>query len=363
MTLQSVAEKMNIGSYQTLSSVERGTRSLRASELTQLCRIYHRNVDFFLSEDEPVEVPAVFAWRSKSDEADPSVLEAEVLHLLNNYHMLEQLSDEPECDDLKVWDSDDEPLTIESVQKKAGEILEALDLSHCPGNDLVSALEKKMNVKIINYDLGGHGSAMCTYGGFGYAIAVERTHAPWRRSFSIAHELFHLLSRDIFPLAKVHKSGSGTKPIEEVLADAFAASLLLSEDALLNSVEKHVKEGKIAFRDLEYVAFDLGVSTAALLWRLVNLKRIAKDDVQSYLTSPQHQHASKNIRRGANTYAPKFSNRFVLLGLKALDEGKISKGKFCEIFGISRHEFSDFIAERGDFEGTVDDSEIELNYT
>ncbi len=86
LSLESVAERIGFGCYQTLSNIEKGVRTLKASELSELSRVYSRDSNFFLDLDEPIAQLPQFAWRQKQENSGAVEVEAEIDQLLTYYH-------------------------------------------------------------------------------------------------------------------------------------------------------------------------------------------------------------------------------------------------------------------------------------
>ena len=221
-----------------------------------------------------------------------------------------------------------------------------------------------MKIKVLFLDLEGSGSAISTKGDYGYSIIIDAKEAPWRRNFNLAHELFHILAINYFPLEEIHQTGNDEeKPKVEKLADAFASALLIPKEPLSKELHKRATDNKIPWIELMHLAVEFGVSHEALLWRLCNMGKIKKERVNDIIKSEEFKTINKEVRGDTNQPANPYSDRFVLLAHKALSEGRISKGKFCNIFDIKRAEFDSFINSRGDLSNYSNGTEIQLDNT
>jgi len=363
LTLVKVVGQAGFNSYQTLASIEKGSRPVKVSELARLSKIYSRDPMYFIQEKEPIEGTPVFAWRNKSAVADTKKMEARIHYLLTNYHLLEEITGETQPQELDPWDKPERQLTFGAVAERAQNLVAELNMSYRPGVNLTKALEEKLNLKILHLEMGGIGSALCSRGDYGFAITVNASDPPWRRNFDLAHDLFHLYAINIYPVDKLHQPEENGKDQVERLADSFAAALLMPEEPLLDELDKRVVNRRIAWVDLIRIAMEFEVSTQALLWRLVNLSKLKADMVTQVINSPEFESMNRQLRSEKNRPAQEYSARFVWLGLKALSESKISKSKFCQIFNIRKTEFPTFIAGWGYTEDLVNEPEVELNYT
>ena len=144
--------------------------------------------------------------------------------------------------------------------------------------------------------------------------------------------------------------GDGTKKTRpEQYADIFASSLLLPEAHLRDALKETATDNKFRFVDIIELAKDFGVSSAAILWRLVNLDRLKKSQVQKILDDSDFRDVNRTRRRRLyNKDKPsKFPPRFISLACRCLMEGKISRGSFAEYLEIDRVEIDDYLETAG----------------
>ena len=132
-------------------------------------------------------------------------------------------------------------------------------------------------------------------------------------------------------------------------SNAFAASILLPEVHLRKELQEISTHGKIRIVDVIELAKNFGVSTDAILWRLVNLKVLKKQKVEEFLNEPQLRKVDRLMRRDLyyKTAPPKFPARYVSLACRCLIEGKISRGTFSGCLEIDRADVDHFLEERG----------------
>ena len=101
------------------------------------------------------------------------------------------------------------------------------------------------------------------------------------------------------------------------------------------------------------LAKDFGVSTEAVLWRLVNLKIIRKPLAQKVIKNSQFRDLDRNMRRKFydNDRPSRFPSRFISLACRCLMEGRISRGTFAAYMEIDRAEIDENLAAAGFVEG------------
>lgn len=346
MTLVQVSELMGFSNYQTLSNIEFGKRSITAQELSSIVRIYSLDIGSILlnKKREPVTV----LWRNKSETSKAKQKEQEFLKMCKDYDLLEKKC-ELEAD--KVYERigfEPRDLTYENAKETAKKIVRDHGFGDMPSYLIEKILEEKMGIKIIYLDLGEIGSAASTKGEFGAAILVNRTEAPWRIKFNIAHELFHIITWDIVEKEKIQCKDDGGSLIEK-LANCFASSLLLPQKPVIEEVSKRIKENEISFSDCIYIARKFGVSTEAFLWRLVDLRLCDPDEIKKSLQEGIIKSLDKEKRRDdwRSAEFPIISDRYVYLAIKCLGKGLISKGKLAELLRIERAALPEFLEASG----------------
>ena len=351
-SISEAAQKLGFKNYQTLSAIEKGARKINAHELIIIARLYGRSLDYFLESDvAPDPVPL---WR-KTAETDANRVQRQFLSFLEKYTNLEHLLGlKRKWKDIqKNYDRDDFSFDgFERADKLGAEIHNFLDLGSRPSSNLLYVLENKLRFKILHIPLGdGVSGASIVDNTLGVGILINANDAPWRRNFDLAHELFHVITWNVFSPEEIGNGTKKTRP--EQYADIFASSLLLPEAHLLDTLKETITTNEVKIIDIIEVAKDFGVSTEAVLWRLVNLKILKKSQAQKVLDTPEFRDLDHNMRRKLyNKDRPsKFPSRFISLACRCLMEGKISRGSFAEYLEIDRAEIDDYLEAVGFVEG------------
>ena len=351
-SISEAAQKLGFKNYQTLSAIEKGARKINAHELIMIARLYGRSLDYFLESDvAPDPVPL---WR-KTAETDANRVQRQFLSFLEKYTNLEHLLGlKRKWKDIqKNYDRDDFSVDgFERADKLGAEIHNFLDLGSRPSSNLLYVLENKLRFKILHIPLGdGVSGASIVDNTLGVGILINANDAPWRRNFDLAHELFHVTTWNVFSPEEIGNGTKKTRP--EQYADIFASSLLLPEAHLLDTLKETITDNEVRIIDIIEVAKDFGVSTEAVLWRLVNLKILKKVQAQKVLDNPEFRDLDHNMRRKLyNKDRPsKFPSRFISLACRCLMEGKISRGSFAEYLEIDRAEIDDYLEAVGFVEG------------
>ncbi len=361
LSMKYVSEKMNFNNdNQTLAEIESGRRTLKAGELVEFAKIYFKDISYFLSidmEENGIIKPPLVIWRNCSDDPQVKLKEQEFLKYCRNYYDLEKrlaLEHFYSIPQMKLTPDD---FDYKMVAEFAKQYYSFLNLGSRPACLLAKVLEEKCNIKILFLDLGKTGSAASTVGEFGAAILVNSSDPSWRRNFDIAHEFFHIITWDLFKHEQVHYVQGAEKPFIEKFADFFAACLLLPSEEVLSEFDLKLKSNSVDFLDLVGMAKEFQVSTEALLWRLVSLRRLKKEIVKELL---EKEGIKKSLeeRFKEETHIPHLSDRYVNLAFKAYKNQLISRGKLAEYLDINRAEVSAKLQKYGYNEEEIYDEKL-----
>lgn len=353
-TLKEVSEKLGFKNYQTLSSIEAGEREVKAWELAKLAVIYGRDIDFFMHL-ETTQKEIRILWRSPEKSPKKTTIERQFISICNRYQNLLKLLNEPNTSKSgsKLNIDKHELLAKDAfkcVEDLACTYIRILKLGSRPACSLPKILEEELGIKIIFLPLESSISGGSTIAEeFGMAVLVNANDAPWRRNFDLAHEFFHLLTWDDFSPAEIYKNDSQGKNRIEQLADVFASSILLPDDKVREEFNKRTEENSISYLNLIHIARDFDVSIEALLWRLVNLGLLKRENIQDELEKGNIKDIDKKHRNTdwAETEKPHLSNRYISLAIKAFHLGKISKGKLAEYVGENYSAIPSFLKKYG----------------
>jgi len=196
---------------------------------------------------------------------------------------------------------------------------------------LLNVLENNLRFKILHLSLQpGVSAASVVDNTLGVGILVNIHELPWRRNYDLAHELFHVITWNVFTPHEIGDGIKKTKP--EQYADVFASSLLLPSGHLIDALKEISTGNEIKKVDIIELAKDFGVSTEAILWRLVNLKKLTQPQVKKFLADPNFRNLDRTMRKGLYKEQKllKFPTRYISLACRCLMEGKISRGTFAE---------------------------------
>lgn len=326
----------------SISAFENNDREPKFSQLSRLAEVYKKTIEFFLSDDPIVE--NIMLWRDvPNTEEEAKGTEAEFRQLCEQYHKLEVLTGEvkrvrlpqPEVTEPEEFDFGKADLFAKQVQDK-------FRLGDIPIASLKQILEEVYYIKIFYLDFIGSAISIVSKE-FGTAILLNARNKQWRRSYDLAHELFHILTWDLFR-SKSQKASEN----EEKFAGAFASRLLMPEEFIRDRVRASMSEdGQISFDQLDDIARKFDVSLEALIYRIAWVYRFKKEETTKYIDS------AKKYLEGCKprpSYRPnKLPERYCDLAQRALREGKLSLIQFAKYLGISYKQAEGYLAEDGDF--------------
>jgi len=347
-SITEAAQQLGFKNYQTLSDIEKDSRKVGANELIEMARLYRRSLDYFFSPEVSSEPLPLWRKKEKSSVAKEQRL---FLSFLEKYSNLENLLDLKRrwTEVRSSYDRDDfKNDGFEIADKLGQDIHKKLDLGSRPAFNLLNVLENNLRFKIIHLPLQEDASAASIVDdNLGVGIVINSNDVPWRRNYDLAHELFHIVTWNIFSPKEIGDGTKKTKP--EKYADIFASSLLLPENHLIDALKEIATNNEIKKVDIIELAKDFGVSTEAILWRLVNLKKIKRPQVLKILDDSNFRDLDRTLRKELHVeYTPsRFPSRFISLACRSLVEGKISRGTFAEYLEINRADVDDYLAEMG----------------
>jgi len=349
LTGAQVHDRTQIGES-SLSEFENGKREPNLSQLHSLARAYQRSVSFFL-ESTPVPQELVL-WRARPEQGAEAI-EAHFLRLCEQYHNLE------------IWCNENAPLvlpqektklasayTYSDAEELAKSVRRELQLGDRPGPGLLNALEEVCRIKLFHLEFQPSGTAASTLSEtFGAAILLNSTSAPWRRNFDLGHELFHVLTWNVFRTKSEEQSSVTPSANEESLANVFAANLLMPAEATKTAVNLRLKDGSLTFEAVFDIAREFDVSVESLLWRIHNLFRSPDDTEATKQDIAKARQLAAVFEEREQTKAPVRPARYYALAVRALRRGEISTGRFAEYLDITRQRAMEYVEqERGDDE-------------
>lgn len=348
---KALADAIGWGDRQTVSDVEHGKREVKAWELYKIAEFLHIGMnDLLPSATLPKREPYVL-WRQKPEEA--KLQEGRFLQQCDNYVRLEQLLQSP--DEQKILDPEELPkrainlsvFTSEEASNLAEVYRDRMNLGDFPATQLVDVLEDRYGIKfIIDQEDGAEHSAACSRSEKGCFILLNGKESESRQHFSIAHELFHLITWDADMLASIEKDPKLHEK-NESLANDFAASLLIPQEKLRIELAKICSHNAITGVEVVVLAEKFRVSKAALLLRLRKMGLLQEKEykkIQSTLDQVRYSLESQSHYRNI---ARQFRSKFVRLVYLAYERAKLSRAKAAKLLNVPLADLSNTFVDFG----------------
>jgi Zn-dependent peptidase ImmA (M78 family)/transcriptional regulator with XRE-family HTH domain len=329
LTQAQLAEVAGFSAHQIVSQIEKGEREVKAWELARLAHALSVNIQDLLS-DAPITQPVVL-WRDPPQQR-AGVKEAAFLEHYRRFCFVERVTGSaahirPPTLRLPVAQ-----LTYRDAADLADAVRQGLGLGDRPAYALLEVAENHYGIQIWYANLDHDGSAASHVDDHGAAVLLSSAEPPWRRNFSFAHELYHILTWDPQHPEEIAalKAVRATFDANEKLANAFASALLLPGEPLRDTLRKALDGGSPIHAVLVAVAGDFGVSLQALLWRLANMGIYPRGQVQMLLTDPDLSALDAASRRGQWWDPPPLPPRFVRLCYLAWQGGHLSRSRLAQ---------------------------------
>lgn len=335
-----LSKKMDFKNRQTLSDIETGARKLKPEELLKALEALDVTLEQF-TDPYSLVGEASYSWRqSDTDKEELSDYEEKTNKVIA---LLKKLDDNFSTTKHSVILPKlpiNKSSTYDEVTSCAEQLVKEFNLGDFPAETVEGLFLKKFNVSKLNLDMPDSVSGAAIKLNNVSVILINRNEVAGRRNFDMAHEAFHCLTWDAIPPEHVEKGYSSVtnKPYTEKLADAFASALLMPRE----SIEKYVtlSEKDITEKVLNSLADRYGVSSTALMWRLVSLKKISRSAANRMDTDLM----IKNGRCDEVTAVPKlFNQQFVGYIHKSIESGTLSVRKVLSILAIPMEELSDLL--------------------
>ena len=286
MSQSDLAQQMGLKGHQTLSDIEQGDRKISADELIKAAHAFGMSLAVLTDPMRLVE-EGQFSWRQKNvHPADLDDFQNKAGQWIATYRHLCVLKGQPVNSVIrKVALSRDS--TFEQAQEQGEAIGLALGLGEVPALNLCEVVENHLDTLVLHVDaIQGVSGAACQLDQLN-TIIVNRNESRQRRSYDMAHELFHLLTWDRMPPERLDIAEGKQKRVEQ-LAENFAAALLMPRATLAVMIEQNPLPQELGLTQwLAKTAAILHVSPSALTWRMVNLRYISKAKADRILEAPK----------------------------------------------------------------------------
>ncbi|UIN36919.1 XRE family transcriptional regulator [Methylobacterium oryzae] len=330
MSQEELSRVLGFDHRQTLQQIESGQRRLTAGELVAAVEAFGLPLDYF-TNPYLIVGEARFSWRRDADTsvANLDAFERKAGEWIGAYRELRTAMGRPVSPIVHRLN-----LTRASSYEDATDAGEAvaqfLDLGPIPSRTLARAMYERMSILVLMVDATvGISGAACLVRNLG-AVLVNRGEAPGRRSYDLAHELFHILTWDAMPPERLD-DGEGTGKLQkrvETMAEKFASAVLMPAQ-ILNGIPMDAADPAW----LNATATELGVSSKALKWRLVDLGRLDRSVARAFDDDLLVNNGGL-LARGMDAPLP-FGRPFIEVMADGIGQGRVSVGRVAAMLEVT----------------------------
>lgn len=332
---EDLARHMGFESRQTLSDIEQLKRPISGPELAAAAQVLRMPVAAIM---DPFQLlgEGQFNFRTTQvEEQDLVRFQEDAGRWAAIFRVLKEKG-APGASLLAMHLNLSERSAYEDVAAAAESLSERLGLGTTPAQRLEKALGEKLGIEVLYVDAPDGISGAAVHLPDLQMILVNRHESRGRRSFDIAHELFHVLTWHSMTPARVEPVVIGRQKGNRVeqLAENFAAALLMPRELVESRWAVRGDESLTEW--IPRTAEEMWVSASALGWRLVNLGLLGAPECKRSINGPP----SAERQPTANGIPTLFSARFITTVHSAVESGHMSVRRAASLLQLSLTDFA-----------------------
>ena len=322
---------------QTVSAIETGIRRVRAEELVVAMKALDAPLDDFTDPFRLVG-EGRFSWRQSNVEPNElAAYEERAGRWIAAFRELAPRVGKPPRllrRSLRLTRRS----SFEEARWAGERFSEEFRLGERPAYRLAEVMEEKLDVLVLMVDAPpGISGATCLLPQVDTAL-VSRREVVGRRSFDLAHELFHVLTWDAMPPSHREPPRAAPRNRVEQLADNFAGAVLMPSAVLRQFGAWRDLPAPELIGKLNRVANSLLVSSSALRWRLADLGELPRTVARSL---PDEQLRFNGGSNREESPPARFSRRFMEVIGAALERGLISVRRAAALLDLTIEDLAD----------------------
>ena len=338
-----LAQMLGFKDRQTVSAIETGNRRVTADELVLAAAKMEASLEYFTDPFQLVG-EGHFSWRQTGADAETlSECERDAGRWISAFRSLAPMVGRAPRLMRPTLRINAQSWPVDAML--AGEHFASdCRLGAVPAVRLAEVMEQELGILVLMVDADRSISgAACRLPELD-AVLISRREVPGRRHFDLAHELFHILTWDALPPKHREEASASGKSHAERLADNFASSVLMPPVALERFEEWKGLTKEVLIARLNDAADELQVTSSALRWRLVALRKLERNVASSLSEADLRNNGGIGSR---NPQPPLFSKPFVeVLGL-AIEQGHISLRRAARLLEMSIEDLWDLFEAHG----------------
>ena len=336
LTQRQLSDRLGFKDRQTLASIESGARKLSADELLLAMKVLGRDLEYF-TDPFRLDGEGSFSWRTSAEKVDQlGDFESRAGRWLALYRFLAPKD--------QAWPA---PLRIsltpkslyEDAHRAAAWLVNEWKLGNVPAETLEKAVRERLRALVLYVDAPEGISGAAFKLPDLSAILINRNEPAGRRSYDLAHEVFHLLTWETIPPAHSESEElPESKTRREQLANCFASALLMPEPTLRATWRTVCVDDNRLTSLLDDISRKFRVTVPALRWRLVQLELLQKDvAVEPEARRTMHETPENKPRR--------FSLDFARTLHQGIQDGRLSVRRAASVLGLSIDDLADLFRE------------------
>ncbi len=327
---------------QTVSAIENGVRRVTAEELLLAVEKLRVPLDYF-TDPFRLDGEALFSWRQGG--VGPSELgeyERTAGRWIGAYRILAaQVGQRAPL--MRQALGLTKVSRFEDATDAGERFVTEFELGVVPAQRLAAAMQDRFGILVLMVDAyRGISGAACRLPEFD-AVLVARGEVAGRRNFDLAHELFHILTWEAMPPEHTEDASDFSGNRVEQLANNFAAAVLMPKAALDSFDDWGRLDVNSLITRLNATADELCVTSSALRWRLVALRKLPKGQARAIPEAALRN----NGREDSSEPPPLFSRAFVEVVAKAIDQGHVSVRRAAALVGLPIEDLEELFAAHG----------------
>jgi transcriptional regulator with XRE-family HTH domain/Zn-dependent peptidase ImmA (M78 family) len=327
---------------QTVSAIETGVRRVTASELLLVAEKFNVPLEYF-TDPFRLDGEVAFSWRQR-DVGQSVLSEYEQMagRWIGAYRRLATLTGR-RAPLMRQALGLTRHSRVEDAMEAGERFVAEFDLGGAPAQRLAEVMQNRLGILVLMVDsYQGISGAACRLPEFDTVLIARRDTAA-RRNFDLAHELFHILTWEAMPPGHVEDAGDIGRTHVEKLANHFAGAVLMPAAALREFDDCGQWSMDHLIARLNAAADELQVTSSALRWRLVALRKLKRVVARAVPDTVLRNNGGRNRA----TLPLLFSRPFVEVVALAIDEGHVSVRRAAQLMGLPIDALEELFADHG----------------
>ena len=342
LSQEELSRLLGFNDRQTLSAIETGQRRVSAAELLLAMEKLNATLDDF-TDPFRLDGEAQFSWRQTGvGKSELDEYEKTASRWIGAYRALAKQTGHP-MPLMRQALGLNSHSSFEDASDAGERFATDFTLGAVPARKLASVMQEQLGILVLMVDAyRGISGAACRLPELD-VVLIARGEVAGRRNFDLAHELFHILTWDAMPPEHIESARETGGSRVEQLANNFAAAVLMPRSVLQPYEDWNQLEVKELIERLNVVADDLEVSSSALRWRLVALRKLSTKKARA-IPEAALRHNGHNC---SAKMPPLFSVSFLVVLSQAIERGFLSVRRASSLTGLVIEDLGELFRAHG----------------